>query len=79
MITKESREHPLLTLSEIVQSAAKTGKKIYVLSPWAKWELDAFWSDKEAFEYYLSHYNDRFLYLYGNADYMTIQRKDETI
>lgn len=72
----ESKEHPALTLPEVITSAAKTGKRIYILSPWGRWELDSFWSDKQALQYYLDHYDDRFIYGFGNADYMTLQRKD---
>lgn len=73
---KTDKLHPVLTLPEIVQSAAKTGKRVYIISVWGRWELDAFWSDKDAFAYYLDHYDDKFQYIAGNADYISLQRKD---
>ena len=79
MFKQDSLEKPIVKMTEVIQSAAKTGKRLYILSPWGYWEFDGFWDTEKALQYYIDHYNDRFQYLYGNTDYMTIQRKGETI
>lgn len=67
-------DYTILTVPELLTSSGKTGKKIYVISPWGKWELDAFWNDRKSLIYFTDHYDDKFKYIAGNADYISLER-----